>query len=211
MEGMPMKAVHRAAAVLLASFIVVHLGVHLTALGGSSMHLAALHSVQWVYRNTLGELLLILAIVTQIATGARRLQFAETRGWAKAQAVSGVYLIFFLVVHTGAALYTHHIYGLETNFYWAAGSLHYAPIKYGFAIYYVSAIIAVFAHWAAALHFHWPDAPGAVVKALPIAGAALAVAIVLAFWGAFYHVEIPGAVAEYYQVIFGGFGIDPHS
>jgi hypothetical protein len=211
MEGMPMKAVHRAAAVLLASFIVVHLGVHLTALGGSSMHLAALHSVQWVYRNTLGELLLILAIVTLIATGARRLQFAETRGWAKAQAVSGVYLIFFLVVHTGAALYTHHISGLETNFYWAAGSLHYAPIKYGFAIYYVSAIIAVFAHWAAALHFRWPDAPGAVVKALPIAGAALALAIVLAFWGAFYHVEIPGAVAEYYRVIFGGFGIDPHS
>ena len=206
-----MKTAHRATAVVLALFIVVHLGVHLTALGGSNMHLAALHRVQWVYRNPLGELLLVLAIVTQIATGARRLKFAETRGWAKAQAVSGAYLVFFLVVHTAAALFAHHIYGIETNFHWAAGSLHYAPIKYGFAVYYAAAIIAVFVHWAAALHFGWPDTPGVVVRALPIAGAALAVAIVLAFWGAFYPIELPGPVAEYYRVIFGIFGVDPHS
>ena len=201
------RLIHRFIAALLGLFIVSHLIVHLFALAGPAAHLAALDAVQWTYRNTVVETLLVLAILTQIVTGARRLRFANLRGWALAQVVSGVYLIMFLVVHTSAALYTHHIFGLETDFYWAAGSLHFDPVRYGFALYYDAAIVAFFTHVAAAIHFGWPQAPRAIPRALPVMGVLVAGAIIAAFWGALYPIDVGPDVEAYYGKYFGLFGV----
>jgi len=197
------KKIHRTTAFLLIAFILCHLSVHLTSLAGADAHLAALDSIQWIYRNPVGETILVAAILTQIISGARRLRFRGIDGWARVQVISGAYLIVFLVMHTTAALYTHHIFGLETDFYWSAGSLAYAPLKYGFALYYFAAITAVFAHLAAALHFGWPRAPEVALRALPIGGAVIAVGILSAMMGLFYPIEIGPDVAAYYETYFG--------
>ncbi|MEM6710550.1 MAG: hypothetical protein AAF648_17380, partial [Pseudomonadota bacterium] len=120
---MTLRLIHRSTALVLLLFIVVHLSVHLFALAGPGAHEAALRSVQWVYRHPVGEALLVLAIVVQLITGASRLRVRGQRGWGLVQAVSGVYLLVFLVLHPSAALYTHHIFGIETDFWWSAGSL----------------------------------------------------------------------------------------
>lgn len=206
---MPVKSLHRIGAVILGLFIITHLGVHLVALGGAEAHIAALDAVQWIYRNPIGETLLVAVILSQVVTGGRRLRFRGVTGWARAQVASGVYLLLFLILHASAALYTHHIFGLETDFYWSAGSLAFEPIRYGFALYYFGAILAVFTHLAAAVHFGWPQAGALLPRALPWAGAAIAIAILASFSGFFYPIELPDEVAAYYRVNFGGLGVNP--
>ncbi|KJS37213.1 MAG: hypothetical protein VR74_09730 [Hyphomonas sp. BRH_c22] len=201
------KAIHRSFALLLGLFVISHLGVHLTAILGPQSHLAALNTVQVIYRNPFGEILLVVAILTQVITGARRLRFKEIEGWALLQVMSGCYLLTFLLLHTSAALYTHHLLRLETDFYWAAGSLHFSPIKYGFAVYYFAAVLAFFVHISAAIHFGWPQAPRSLTTGLPIFGAIISGLIVSAFWGAFYPIEITPEVAAYYEQNFGALGL----
>ena len=112
-------------------------------------------------------------------------------------------LLIFLVFHTSAAIYTHHVFGLETDFYWAAGSLHYDPIRYGFALYYAAAIMAVFLHVTAALRLRYRAMPKWLAVALPAGGAIVTVGILLPFAGMLYSVEIGEDVARYYHANFG--------
>lgn len=203
-----LRSIHRATALLLIAFIASHLVVHLFALAGPDAHIAALDAVQWTYRNPVMETLLVLAVITQIITGARQLRFAGAKGWALAQVVSGAYLIVFLIAHTSAALYTHHIFGIETDFYWAAGSLHFDPIRYGFLVYYFAAILAVFTHLGAALHFALPNASPLIARAMPLLGAVTAAAILIPFWGALYPIDVGPDVEGYYEKYFGLFGVD---
>ena len=65
---------HRIGACILLVFILSHLGVHLTALLGISAHQSSLTFVQSVYRNPVGETLLVLVIVMQIISGAAKLK-----------------------------------------------------------------------------------------------------------------------------------------
>ena len=202
------KTIHRSSALLLGLFVLSHLAVHLTAVFGATYHVAALKFVQSAYRHPIAEFVLVIAILTQVITGARRLRFKEIDGWARLQVISGCYLLVFLLVHTSAAISTHHLFGLETDFYWAAGSLHFSPIKYGFAIYYFAAVLAFFVHLAAALHFGWENAPRAVTTGLPLVGAIVSAVIVSAFSGVFYPIEITPEVEVYYEKNFGGLGLE---
>lgn len=197
------KAIHRTSAILLGTFILTHLLVHLTALAGAEAHLATLDFVQVIYRNPIGEAILVLSIITQIITGASRLRFRGIGGWALLQVISGLYLIFFLIIHTSAALMTHNVFGIETDFYWAAGSLYYPGIRIGFAIYYLAAVAAIFTHLAAALHFGWPNASKALVRSLPWVGIGLGALIVATFAGVFYTIELSDEAAGYYIQNFG--------
>ena len=197
------KSIHRSSAILLLLFIISHLSVHLFALAGAEAHQSALKSVHWIYRNPIGETILVLAIITQILTGTRRLRFKRLRGLAKAQVYSGCYLLFFLFIHSSAAIYTHNIYGLETDFYWAAGTVNISPIKYGFYLYYFAGVLAFFVHIAAALRMGWPRSSPKLLTAIPIIGSVIALLILAAFSGVFYNVEIPADVMAYYEKNFG--------
>ena len=198
------KTLHRFTAVLLLLFIVSHLAVHLTALGGIDQHLAALKAVQVIYRNPVGETILVVAIILQVVTGAKQLRFKRLRsGWAKAQVISGSYLLFFLIIHTSAAVSTHQLFGLETDFYWAAGTVNISPIKYGFMPYYFAGVLAFFVHMAAALRMGWPRTPKPLLIALPVLGSAIGALIVASFAGAFYPIDIPPEVMAYFEKNFG--------
>ena len=142
------RILHRCLALFLLLFISTHLAVRFMAIAGPQTHTAALQSIQGIYRHPVGEAILVLAIIAQIAVGVRllrnRMSQNKRSGWATAQLWSGAYLGFFLIVHTTAAVYTHNIYGLETDFYWAAGSLIVQPLFIWFVPYYFFAIVALF-------------------------------------------------------------------
>ena len=207
---MSVKHIHRFTAIIFGVFILSHLIVHLFALGGIQAHLKALDTVQWIYRNPVGETLLVIVIAVQIFTGLKRLKAKRKNRslWAKAQVFSGIYLMFFLIIPTGAAMSTHGISGLETDFYWAAGSMNISPIKYGFWPYYFLAVTAVFVHFACALHFGWPKRFTALKNILPFMGGTVALTIILTFTGTFYDVPITEEVAEYYRKNFGFLGVE---
>jgi len=204
------KRLHRITAIILAVFIVSHLIVHLFAIGGINAHLKALDSVQWIYRNPIGETLLVATIITQIVTGLRRLKAKRKspNKWAKAQIYSGLYLMAFLIIHTSAAIATHTIFELETDFYWAAGSMNISPIKFFFWPYYFLAITSLFVHFACALHFGWPGKFKTLKNILPVIGALLALTIILTFTGLFYDVPITEDVLNYYRKNFGVLGVE---
>ena len=206
---MKTKQLHRLTAIILGVFILSHLGVHLTSLISKEAHFAVLDFVQIPYRNPVGETILVIAILTQIITGFKRLKIKRKvkDKWAKAQVWSGCYLIFFLLNHTGAALYTHHIFGVDTDFYWAAGSLQLSPIKYFFAVYYFLAVLSIFVHLSAALHFGWKGSSPRLEKSISIAGAMTGGLIVFAFWGVLYDVVLPADIMAYFDKNFGFLGL----
>ena len=180
-----------------------------SALGGINTHLRALDAVQWIYRNPVGETLLVTAIITQIVTGLKRLKakIKSKNIWARAQVWSGLYLIMFLIIHTSAAIFTRNFGGLETDFYWAAGSMNIAPLKYMFWPYYFFGVLSIFVHFACAVHFGWRGKFTALKIALPWAGGVMAATIILTFTGAFYEVPVTDAVQHYYSQYFGFLGV----
>lgn len=199
------RPIHRTLATVLGLFILSHLAVHLAAMGGIEAHQRWLKFVQVAYRNPVGEILLVLAVVVQVASGTMLVRARRRK--LTLQVVSGVVLAVFLILHTGAALYTHHVFGLETDFYWAAGSLHYDPIRYGFAIYYFVAVLAFFVHLAAALNARFAIGRRWLPRVLALFGAVVAAVIIAAFAGVFYPVTISPAAEHYYQTNFGIFGV----
>ncbi len=196
--------IHRVLAVILGLFVLTHLGAHVAAIGGPEAHERALDVVRVVYRNRFVEPILILAALTQIIAGARlavrRWREPGKGFWGWAQIASGAYLGAFLLMHFGAALAARHLGGIETNFYWPAGTLTVAPLPYFFAPYYFMAVVAIFTHLAAALHFHFGErAWGRLAPKFMIgAGAGLGAFLLLNFSGAFFAFELPQDYRDYY-------------
>lgn len=201
------RMIHRATGGLIALFAASHLLVHLTAVLGTATHGAMLRAARTVYGHPIGEVVLVLAIAVQAITGLSRLKLRGSRGWRRLQSASGVTLLVFLILHTSAALYTRHLFGLETDFYWVAGSLHFHPIKYGFAVYYFVAVVALFVHIAAAAHVLQHDGLGRFRQILPMFGVVIACIMLITFSGLLYPVELPEGVRHYYEVNFGPLGV----
>ena len=114
--------------------------------------------------------------------------------------VPSAYLAYFIIQHTAAALVTRLAIGLDTNFYWAAGTLALSPIKYYFAPYYTLAVVAIASHLIAALHFRGPKIWHAPALML---GPAVGVVFVLVYGGAFASVDIPQQYLDYYAEYLG--------
>ncbi len=201
---MTLRLLHRLLAGLLGLFIVTHLGAHLFAAAGPKSHAGALAPLQAVYRNAVGETVLIVAFATQIVVGlglaARRWRAKAMGVWGALQIASGAYIAFFIVLHFSAALAARHVSHVETNFYWPAGTLTLAPLPWFFAPYYALGVTSVFVHAAAALKF---NAKGALARRGPPvlvgAGALLSVVILLIFSGAFFEIHLPAEHQRYFD------------
>ena len=120
--------------------------------------------------------------------------------WHWVQFTSACYLAYFIVQHTAAALLTRLAVGLDTNFYWAAGTLELAPIKYYFAPYYTLAVTALVSHILAALHFRGPRNWH---KPALLLGPIMGVCFVLGFGGAFTSFDIPREYLDFYAEYLG--------
>lgn len=195
------RQAHLRVALFLGVFLGVHFATHFAALGGVESHAAMLDMGRAVYRVPLVEGVLVAALGLQVMLGVtlvrRMARWPGGGGWRRAQKWSGIVLAVFIVLHTSAALGSRWLFGLDTNFYWAAGTLTLAPLKYGFAPYYSAAVIALVTHVLAALHFRRParwQGPALLL------GPMIALPILLAYGGALFAVDLPEAHRAYFRM-----------
>lgn len=182
-----MRRAHRALAVVLALFLTLHLGNHIAGLWGQSAHAEVQSALRTVYRHPLVEPLLLMAVAVQIGLGVAL--FAR-RSRVTLQAVSGLYLALFLLIHLGAVL-SARWHGTETDLAFAAAGLHAVGLWPAFfAAYYGLAILAVFAHLSVPLS-RGSETLGTALLAL---GTTLAVTLVALLAGFVTQLTIPPAL-----------------
>jgi succinate dehydrogenase/fumarate reductase cytochrome b subunit len=146
-----MRRLHYWSGLCLAVFIGLHLFNHLNSLGGIEAHIAMMEKLRLVYRNPLIEVLLLLAVLTQIVSGIRlfRQQRKSSKSFFdKIHLWSGLYLAFFLIIHLSAVAAGRWILKVDTNFYYGAAGLNVFPLLLFFAPYYALAILAFWGHVA---------------------------------------------------------------
>ena len=191
------RITHRISAAVLALFLVTHLLNHVVGLWGIAAHIAFMDAARLVYRSSAVEPLLLAAVVVQTVTGAVQVWagWGTRRGfWPRLQAISGLYLAFFLVNHTFWVLVARLSYGLDSNFHLAATFLTIAPLPILFAPYYAMGVFALLAHLACAVRLRSDGETGHRIAQVFIGcGAVLAVVIVAVFMGAFYEIHLPPA------------------
>lgn len=201
---------HRFSAALLLLFVGVHLTNHLAAIFGVEVHKAFMEAVRLVYRAPLLEALLILAVVVQCVTGFIQLRQTWRRWpsiWHKVQIFSGAYLLFFMINHTVAILFTLRIWlEVDSNFYAAAGGLLIDPLYWFFVPYYLLGVAAFFAHIASFLYFKVRlirDSRNGISYTVMVSGIVISVLIVMIFSGVFYKIELPESIRGSYEQMIG--------
>lgn len=204
---MTLRKFHALSAILIVAFMCLHIANHLAGLAGVGTHIAFMQAARSLYRFPAVEVVLIGAFTLQLASGLA----LAVRGWKRRQgavawlqAISGMYLSFFMVVHVGSILFGRAALNLDTNFYFAAAGLHVAPFQFFFAPYYFFGVVALFTHLGCAAYWHAQSrSPTAhsLVLAIPIAiGLAVSLLIVLSLAGALYPVDIPARYQATYRL-----------
>lgn len=172
---------HRCFGLVLLVFLFAHLGNHLMLAFGPQAHIDLMNQLRSVYQHPIVETLLITGFAIQIVLGVRliRARGEPDTAWAWAQALSGCYIIFFVLQHVPTVLLTRAFTTTDTNVYFAAAVVADPPLLYYFAPYYALAVTAVFTHLAAALRFAcWPR-PMHALWALPAVGLCFGIWITL--------------------------------
>ena len=146
---MQLRSLHRASALVLASYALLHIANHLASLHSIALHLEVMDALRKVYRQPVVEALILACASFQVVSGL----LLVVRGWRRRsgavawlQAASGMYIAFFLLVHVAAVLLGRSVLHLDTNFFYAAAGLHVQPYQWFFAPYYLLAVAALFAH-----------------------------------------------------------------
>ena len=192
-------SLHRASALLLLTFVLLHVANHLVSLQSVALHLAVMSALRNVYRRPVVEFMVLACAAFQAASGlalVARGWFSRTGFVARLQRISGAYLAFFLIAHVSAVLYGRLVLGLDTNFYYAAAGLHVHPFAWFFAPYYFLAVLALFVHLGCASYWRClrsrRRATGWVLLASAAgAGVIVSLLITASLGGAFETFRIP--------------------
>lgn len=190
--------IHRFCAIIVASYVLLHMANHLAMLSSVASHMAVMSALRWLYRPPLLEAVLLFSVIVQVLSGAWRV----VRGWRERsgsvawwQAGSGAYMVFFLAAHVSLILFGRTTLQLDTNFWFVAADLHRASSRYGFALFYFLAVAAVFTHLSCAAY--WYLAGRSEVIALRVfrlgvlAGVVIAALLVLTMAGKLYPLKVP--------------------
>lgn len=198
-----LKRLHRWNAAILGLYLAAHLANHAVLVLGVDAHLAVMSALGRIYRVPPVEVILLALLAVQIALGlALALRRGRPReGWAWAQVLSGLYLVFFLIQHVPAVLLARRSDMVpETDSHFAAAVLSEPLFAAYFGPYYVLAVTAIFTHLAAAWRFAiWPRPAHAGHIILPVAGLALGLMAVLVLSGVWGDYTLPPAYAAYLE------------
>lgn len=195
---MTLRDLHRASAIVIVTYAVMHISNHLVSLQSVAAHIAFMEAARSVYRYWAVEYVLLFCVEFQIISGL----WFVIRGWKGRhgllpwlQAGSGAYLACFLLIHVSAVLFGRTVLQLDTNFYYAAAGFHVPPYQFFFAPYYFFAVLALFTHLGCAAYWQLEAASRTartMAVAIPIlAGGVIALLIVLSLAGMIQPVEIP--------------------
>ena len=194
-----LRRLHRFNAAALGIFIAAHLGNHLVLTVGAGAHIAFMDLLRAVYRIRVVEAAIVLLFIAQIALG---LALAFRRGrpqgnWAWLQTLSGLYLAFFLCQHIAAVFWARSAFAaFDTNVYWAAAVVHRPPLSLYFIPYYGLAVMSVFTHIAAALHFRQPHSESRLPAFVLGSGVLTSALILTALTGLVRPISFPPAFAN---------------
>ncbi|SUU89294.1 hypothetical protein EDC40_10965 [Aminobacter aminovorans] len=166
--------------------------------GGQADHIAFMAEARQFYRQPFVEVALVCLLLWQVGSGLVML----VRGWARRngavawlQAGSGGYLAFFLVNHVAAVIAGRTVFGLDTDFRFAAAGFFAPPWHWFFAPYYFLGVLALFVHVGCAAYWGFPASRPALGAALlggvAGVGALFAALIVMALSGSLFPVTIP--------------------
>lgn len=195
-----LRGLHFLSALAIGIFVAVHIGNHLYGLAGQQAHIDYMSYARTIYRNRIVEVLLLVLLAWQAASGLAML----SRGWKRRrgavawlQALSGLYLALFLLFHVGGVMAGRGLFGLDTDFRFAAAGFFVPPLQLLFAPYYFLAVFCLFAHVGCAVYWRFGPAReklrNGVLAAFLAAGATASLLIVLSLMGALYPVDIPDA------------------
>lgn len=152
---MNIRTLHYVSGIVLSLFIGVHLCNHVWAIFGIEQHISLMENLRWVYRNIFVEVVLLAAVVVQVVSGitlVRKRRGTPKLGWDRWHIGSGLYLAFFLLLHTSAVVMGRWVLHLDTNFYFGAAGMNAFPTCLFFIPYYTLAIMALTIHIAAIHH-----------------------------------------------------------
>jgi hypothetical protein len=147
------RHIHALSAIVLATFALAHVFNHSLAIVSLGMHTAVLHTLRLVYRQNVGQTVLIAAVAVQACTGltmAWKYYLRRATPLRNLQLISGVYLAVFLVTHL-ITVFTTRRAGIDTDFVWAShapagllAGLSSVPLLPRYSL----AVLAVFVHLA---------------------------------------------------------------
>jgi hypothetical protein len=147
------RHIHASSAIVLATFALAHVFNHSLAIISLGMHTAVLHVLRLVYRQDVGQTILIAAVGVQVCTGLTMVWKYFLRRAAPVrnlQLVSGLYLAVFLVTHL-ITVFTTRKSGIDTDFVWAShapagllSGISFVPLLPRYSL----AVLAVFVHLA---------------------------------------------------------------
>jgi hypothetical protein len=149
---MTIKKIHFISGLTIAVFVGLHLFNHFMSIWGAEKHIAVMDILRLFYRNIFIEIILLLAVLTQIITGIKL--FISKRKTAitffdKLQIWSGLYIAIFFVIHVSVVFLGRIFLHLDTNFYFGVAGLNTFPLNLFFIPYYGLAIISFFGHLSA--------------------------------------------------------------
>lgn len=151
-NNMNIKKLHYYSGIIISIFVGLHLFNHLFGLYGANAHIEMMNHLRVVYRNPIAETILLATIVVQIFSGVKL--FLKKRKkvsdfFEKSKIWTGLYLAFFLLIHSSAVLFGRLFLNLDTNFYFGAAGLNVFPVNIFFIPYYGLAMISFFLHVSA--------------------------------------------------------------
>ena len=117
------------AALVILGFVALHVGNHLTGFWSPETHIAVMKVLRKWYRSEVVEPILVALMLFMVLSGALLLRARLTRPagpFETLQTVTGAYLAMYIVAHMNSAfIYARMHGGIDTNFWWAAGSHAY--------------------------------------------------------------------------------------
>lgn len=147
------RHVHASSAIVLGIFALAHIFNHSLAVVSLGTNTAVLHALRLIYRQNVGQMILIIAVAVQVCTGLTMVWKYYLRRATVArnlQLISGVYLAVFLVTHL-ITVFTTRQRGIDTDFVWAShapagllAQLSTVPLMPRYSL----AVLAVFVHLA---------------------------------------------------------------
>lgn len=202
-----MKRIHYISGLIISIFIGLHLFNHFVSILGPESHIVLMNKLRFVYRNPIGETILLAAVTIQVITGLR-LFFSKLKWvsgfYEKLHIWTGLYLAIFFLIHIGAVLTGRYILRLDTNLFFGVAGLNTFPLNLFFIPYYGFAILAFFGHISAIHHKKMKrEIFGLSVKQqsrlILVKGTMVTLILLYGLTGGFRGIEIP----EEYNIIIG--------
>ncbi|HMP29043.1 MAG TPA: hypothetical protein PKD85_05560 [Saprospiraceae bacterium] len=199
--------IHYFSGVIISLFIAIHLFNHLMSLFGAASHIEWMTKLRFIYRQSIIESILLIAVGLQIFSGItfyKRFNKINYTGFQKLQIFSGLYLAIFFLIHVSSVVAGRYLLELDTNFYFGVAGLNTFPFNLFFIPYYLLGINAFFCHIAAIHHKKMQHtivrvSPENQSKSIIILGIVLSFMILYGLTNHFQGVTIPPE----YNVLIG--------